>query len=267
MITQLESVFLVRNLWITNLGFLSNRRRISAQAMSTFDSKDRAFSSLTHDELEALNNLDQSIRFHETFSDNEEPESKKTEDDFEDTCSELSDDNSLTFTIPQSYQQFKLPAIPESHETSPDFTEVKGSKSDKKINAGYILFDGTEIRYVNHTTGAPMDSVRATSVSSDRLSSIKSRTSTTTQASDGIPINFYISADDLLGQDDFLKNPPGFSLSPYSRLPTNSHFSLREKLYFFLIGLACAISFNSIYISVAFFREILGDEVLPILGK
>lgn len=233
--------------------------------MSTFDSKNSVFPSLTDDELEALNNLDQSIKFHETVSDNEEPEAKNTKDDFEDTCSELSDDNSLTFTIPQTYQPFKLSAIPESHETSTDFSDEKDFKSDKNINAGYILFDGSDIKYVNYKSGT-MDSVRATSVSSDRFSSIKSRTSTTTQASDSIPINFYISADDLLGQD-YLKNAPGFSLTPYSRLPTNSHFSLREKLYFFLIGLACSVSFNAIYINVAYFRGFMGDQVLPILGK
>ncbi|XP_031564430.1 uncharacterized protein LOC116299850 [Actinia tenebrosa] len=235
--------------------------------MSTFEPKlkDGIFPSLTNEELEALDNLDQSIRFHETFSDSEERETKESEDDFEDTCSELSDDNSLTFTIPQMYNQFKLPVIPESYETSTDFVERKESKSDK-INAGYILFDGSEIKYVNYKETGTMDSVRATSVSSDRFSSIKSRASTTTQTSDSIPINLYISADDLLGQD-FLKNAQGFSLAPYSRLPTNSHFSLREKLYFFLIGLACVISFNSIYISVAFFRGVLGDQVLQILGS
>ncbi|KAK3753484.1 hypothetical protein QZH41_009882, partial [Actinostola sp. cb2023] len=176
------------------------------------------------------------------------------------------DDNSITVNVPPSFHPFKLPAIPETREAGPDYSE-ENNAAERKLNTGYILFDGSEIKYVNSkNVAAHVDSLRGTStLSSEKGSSIRSRASTATQTSE-IPVNFYLSAEELLGYDYLNKNRR-FSVTHYNRLPTNSHFSLREKLYFVLIGMACVISFSAVYISVAYFKPFFGEQVLSMLGS
>ncbi|EDO34818.1 predicted protein [Nematostella vectensis] len=220
--------------------------------------RDMYLPSLTDQELEALESLDQSIRIHDDHHLNEDEEDN------------ISQTYSGDFAIlPLSFQPFKLAAIPETREYKPEITSLPYGDVDeernKKINAGYILFDGSEIKYVNK--GKNTDSVRTSgsgSGGSDRASSIRSHSSTITQASE-IPVNMCMSLDELLGQE-YLKSHPRCSITPYRRLPTKAHFSSSEKVYFFLLGLASTVMFNAIFMSVAYFQDILGVKVLSILG-
>lgn len=213
------------------------------------------FPSLTAEELDALENLDKSIKLHDKEEDAEsfgEDRSVNLTDD---------EDNSITVNVPHTFHPFKLPAIPETRAVEPD---GNGSTQRKK-NSGYIIYDGAEIKYVNTKSGAE-DSIHGTStISSEKGSSVRSRASTATHTSD-IPVNFYLSAEELL-DCDYLNRNRRFSVTPHNRLPTNSHFTLSEKIYFFLIGLACVISFSAVLVSVTFFKPFFGERVLSLIGK
>lgn len=213
------------------------------------------FPTLTTEELDALEKLDKSIKIHED-------DAKQGEESDEDRSVNLTDDeeNTITVNVPHSFHPFKLPAIPESREAEPDT-----NRSQRKMNTGYIIYDGSEIKYVSSKPGH-IDSLRGTStLSSEKGSSIRSRASTATHTSD-IPVNFYLSAEELL-DCDYLNRNRRFSVTHYNRLPTNSHFSITEKLYFFLLGLACVISFSAIFVSVSFFKPFFGDHVLSTIGR
>jgi len=215
------------------------------------------FITFTQDEIDAaLEDLDKSIRLH----DGSDPHTDNSDD--EDKSVSLTDDeyNTISISVPHTFQPFKLPAIPESRAA-----EESTRSSDRQMNTGYIIYDGSEIKYVNNK-GGTIDSIRGTStVSSEKGSSIRSRASTATHTSD-IPVNFYLSAEELL-DCDYLSRNRTFSVTHYNRLPTNSHFTLTEKFYFFLIGLACVVSFSAVMVSVKFFERFFGERVLSLIGK
>lgn len=218
------------------------------------------YPSLTQDEIDALNDLDKSIRLH----DGNDVQTENSNSDDEDKSVNLTDDedNTISINVPHTFQPFKLPAIPESRETA-----ESTRSSNTQMNSGYIIYDGSEIKYVSNQRGT-IDSIRrdgTSTVSSGKGSSIRSRASTATHTSD-IPVNLYLSAEELL-DFDYLSRNRRFSVTHYNRLPTNSHFTLTEKVYFFLIGLACVVSFSAVFVSVKFFEHVFGERVLSLIGK
>lgn len=211
--------------------------------------------SLTELELEALADLDASIRAHDTFI-GDEKKSRPT---------------SVVGT-PSAFHRFASPDLPSSTPKKPLETPVRLHKGNPgkgtfgKINDGYILYDGTEIQYINSNESLAQNSEirtskkaaeRKISVNSDLVNDNVSKLQPTHGSSD----------DDLI-RGDFLAQS-GYSLSHLQRLPTYAHFSIRQKIYFFVLGMAIPLSFNTFHLSLTYFSQtkLFGRAVLSSLGK
>ena len=137
--------------------------------------------------------------------------------------------------------------------------------ASRKLNAGYIIFDGSEIKYIS------TDKTETTTISkpSEELRndcSFRSRTSEHSTHISELASHLNLSSDDLI-RDSFKDTISRLSLTPYKRLPTYVHFSTTEKFYLLAIGAVPSLLLNTFYISVEFFRPFLGKQVLSEIGK
>ncbi|XP_068679476.1 uncharacterized protein [Montipora foliosa] len=193
-----------------------------------------SFSAL---ELQALNYLDESIRFHDTQT--------------EDNCfnnrfgseSRLMDQRNL------SNQVFRTPRESQA----------------KTMNAGYILVDGCEMKYVSS------DKSEDVLTSHDSAFTINGSFEEKTWESSSKPSSAHASQITLITDGVITRALPKdsicrLSLTPYKRLPSCVHFTTLQKLYFIAVGAAPMLTFNASLISVAFFLPILGNHVLSKIG-
>ena len=216
--------------------------------------------SLTELELEAIADLDASIGWydHDAFVDDgakpRTPSSGRSQPDFGDFP-----DSNLPSSTPKVQPPPKPPRRGMAREDSPS-----------RVNAGYILYDGIEIKYIHdsssHTQNPEVTEVNASNLDSKQQDSLRSFSSTLSQVSELKP-KFGSSNDELMRGDFFVQS--GYSLSHHQRLPTYAHFSSRQKFYFFVIGMATLLSFNAFHLSLTYFSQpqLFGRAVLSSLGR
>lgn len=216
--------------------------------MSSHDelSKKLSFTSLTSLELEALNSLDESIRCHETNATNENVQfNKKIERN-----DEKFEDNNTTL-----------------QKSSKQATNYGKARQPGKLNAGFILFDGAEIKYIS-SDGKEAETLSKPQEQFSIDGSFRSKTSesSSTPISD-LPAHLNLSSDDLLMRESFKDTISRISLTPYKRLPTYAHFSTSQKFYLFAIGAATVLAVNAFYMSIAFLLPLLGEQALSEIGR
>ena len=198
--------------------------------------------SFTSLELDALNCLEESIRCHETNAGEDLRFNNKS-----DTKVELSERNDLFKTSPKQ-------TLNHTRESQP-----------QKLNTGYILFDGSEIKYI------PTEKAEEQTVPNhpEKIcidGSFRSRTSESSTHASELPSQLTLSSDDLLMRDSYKDTISRLSLTPYKRLPTYVHFSTLQKFYLLAIGASPVLAWNAFYLSVAFFLPVLGNQVLSEIG-
>lgn len=206
--------------------------------------KKLSFTSLTALELEALNSLDESIRCHETSTSEEVQFDKKLEEKVE----KLERNNVM---------------LQKSSKQANDSTKAN---HPRKLNTGYILFDGAEVKYISTEDSEP----ELPSKPSEQFSiegSFRSRTSETSTHISELPSHLNVSSDDLIIRNSYKDTISRLSLTPHKRLPTYVHFSTVQKFYLFVIGAAPVLAVNAFYMSIAFFLPLLGMEVLSEIGR
>lgn len=213
--------------------------------------------SLTELELEAIADLDASIGWydHDAFVD----DGTKTPvppgspaPDFRDFANS---------NLPSSTPRALPPPKPPRREAT-----ANDSTSSSKVNAGYILYDGTDIKYIQTDSSFTQNpEVNANNAASKQQDSLRSFNSTSTRVSQLKPT--FSSSNDGLIHDHFLTQS-GYSFSHHQRLPTYAHFSIRQKFYFFVIGMATLLSFNAFHLSLTYFSQpqLFGRAVLSSLG-
>ena len=207
--------------------------------------KKLSFTSLTDLELDALNSLDESIRCHETTDVEDVRFDKRLQNQVE----KLERRNTVTFQ--------------KSSKQATDSTEAS---HPRKLNTGYILFDGAEIKYISTDESEPelppkpSEQVRVEG-------SFRSGTSESSTHVSELPSHLNLSSDDLIMRDSFKDTIAGISLTPHKRLPTYVHFSTMQKLYLFFVGAVPVLPVNAFYISIAFFLPILGKQSLSEIGR
>lgn len=209
--------------------------------------KKLSFTSLTNLELEALNSLDESIRCHETNANENVQFDKKLERKVEQN-EHIS--NAVTFKKP-----------------SKQATDSVEATQPRKLNTGYILFDGAEIKYISTDE---TEVVQTLSKPSENLcidGSYQSRTSESLTHISELPSQLNLSSDDLLMRDSYKDTISRISLTPHKRLPTYAHFSTMQKFYLFAIGAAPVLAVNTFYMSIAFFLPVLGKQALSEIGR
>lgn len=222
------------------------QQRHSNTEMSSSDEafKKLSFTSLTALELEALNSLDESIRCHETSTIEEVQFDKR----FEQKVEQL-ERNNVTFQ--------------KSSKQANDSTKAS---HPRKLNAGYILFDGAEIKYISTEDSEP-DLLSKPSEQFSIEGSFRSRTSESSTYMSELPSHLNVSSDDLIIRDPYKDTISRLSLTPHKRLPTYVHFSTVQKFYFFVIGAAPVLAINAFYMIIAFFLPLLGKQVLSEIGR
>lgn len=194
--------------------------------------------SFTSLEIDALNCLEETINSHEMNSDDGDQ-------------------------FPADHLEPKAESISEQN-SQPCANSTRACAS-RKLNAGYIIFDGSEIKYISTgktettTTSKPSEELR-------NDCSFRSRTSDHSTHISELASHLNLSSDDLI-RDSFKDTISRLSLTPYKRLPTYVHFSTTEKFYLLAIGAVPSLLLNAFYISVAFFRPFLGKQVLSEIGK
>lgn len=201
--------------------------------------------SFTSLELDALNCLDASIRSHETNVEEDIQFSNK----FETGKGEALERNNV-------FQK-------SSKQTLSDSTR---ESQPRKLNTGYILFDGSEIKYIStDETGENIVSKPSEELCID--GSFRSRTTEGPTHVSELASHLNVSSDDLIVRDPFKDTISPISLTPYKRLPTYVHFSTAQKFYLLAIGAAPVLTLNAFYMSVAFFLPILSHQVLSEIGR
>lgn len=211
--------------------------------------------SLTELELEAIADLDASIRGHDTFL----FDGKKSQ------ASSIVASPSLFHRVAKSDLSSSTPRTPpEWPGTANKENSSQGSLG--KINAGYILYDGHEIQYISSSESQSSDVNPIKEASRQNDDSVRSCNSSLAPVSKQQLA--YGSNDKDFISNDFLSQS-GYSLSHMQRLPTYAHFSIRQKIYFFLIGMAVILSFNTFHLSLTYFSlpQLFGKTVLSSLGK
>lgn len=207
--------------------------------------KSLSFTSLTDLELDALNSLDESIRCHET-TDNEDIQLNKR---LQENVEQLERRNTVTF-----------------QKSSKQATDSTKASHPRKLNSGYILFDGAEIKYISTDESEP-ELLPKPSEQVCVEGSFRSGTSESSTHISELPSHLNLSSDDLLMRDSFKDTISRISLTPHKRLPTYVHFSTMQKLYLFSIGVVPVLAVNAFYISIAFFLPVLGKQVLSEIGR
>lgn len=206
--------------------------------------KKLSFTSLTDLELEALSSLDESIRCHEANTIEEVQFNKRLE---------------------EKVEQLEQSSVP-SQKSSKQATDSMKTGHPRKLNTGYILFDGAEIRYISTDDSEPeLLSKRSEQQYTD--GSFRSRTSESSAHISELPSHLDLSSDDLLMRDSYKNTVTRISLTPHKRLPTYVHFSTIQKFYLFAIGAAPVLTVNAFYMSMAFFLPLLGKQVLSEIGR
>ena len=200
--------------------------------------------SLSELEFEALSHLDESISF------------------YEESNQHLRDDQGPDAELSKTLEPGALFSL--HNERGRVFAEPK------QLNAGYILFDGVEIKYVSKSTSPETFSnkkPRAGKMNEDAVGegSIRNNVTSFTRVSE-LDTHLNISSDELLAED-FLNSFPRISLTVSKRLPTCAYLSPAQKFYMFVTGLATVSAFNAFYVSLAYFTTLLGDSVLSTIGE
>ena len=200
--------------------------------------------SFTSLELDALNSLEESIRCHETNVDNNAQFNDRFEAKIEPV---LVQNNMFTNSSKQSVNQS---------------TRVN---QPRKLNTGYILFDGSEIKYIStNETKARTISKPPQELCID--GTLQSRTSENSTHVSELASHLNLSSDVLI-RDSFKDTTSRISLTPYKRLPTYVHFSTVEKFYLLAIGAVPVLTLNAFYVSMAFFLPVLEKQVLSEMGR
>ncbi|KAK2557370.1 hypothetical protein P5673_020483 [Acropora cervicornis] len=176
------------------------------------DFEELSFASL---EIEALNYLDESIRCHETTIGGGEFASEDR----------IWEKGKLAKQILDSPRELHFP----------------------KLNSGYIVFDGCEMKYVS------CDKSEKLLASSTEFSSALSSQLTST-------------SDDSLFRQPSKDSICRLSMAPYKRLPSYVYFTALQKCSLIAVGAAPVLTLNAFFISVAFFLPILGNQVLSEIG-
>ena len=200
--------------------------------------------SFTSLEIDALNCLEETIKSHEMNSDDGD---QFPADDLEPKAESISEQNSMFNNLSQ----------PCANSTR--------ACASRKLNAGYIIFDGSEIKYIS-TGKTETTTISKPSEELRNDCSFRSRTSDHSTHIFELASHLNLSSDDLI-RDSFKDTISRLSLTPYKRLPTYVHFSTIEKFYLLAIGAVPSLLLNTFYISVAFFRPFLGKQVLSEIGK
>lgn len=203
--------------------------------------KKLSFTSLTNLELEALNSLDESIRCHETNANDKKLERKVEQNEHS--------SNAVTFKKP-----------------SKQATDSVEATQPRKLNTGYILFDGAEIKYIS-TDETEVETLSKPSENLCIDGSYQSRTFESLTHISELPAQLNLSSDDLLMRDSYKDTISRISLTPHKRLPTYAHFSTMQKFYLFAIGAAPVLAVNTFYMSIAFFLPVLGKQALSEIGR
>ena len=214
--------------------------------LSSYDEefKKLSFTSLTDLELDALNSLDESIRCHETTDIEDVQFNKRSQNKVE----QLERRNTVTF-----------------QKLSKQATDSTKASHPRKLNAGYILFDGAEIKYISTDESEP-ELLPKPSEQACVEESFRSGTSESSTHISELPSHLNLSSDDLIMRDSFKDTISRISLTPHKRLPTYVHFSTMQKLYLFLVGAVPVLAVNAFYMSIAFFLPILGKQSLSVIG-
>lgn len=206
--------------------------------------KKLSFTSLTDLELDALNSLDETIRCHETTDFEDVQFDKRLQNKVE----KLERRNTVTF-----------------QKSSKQVTDSTKASHPRKLNTGYILFDGAEIKYISTDESEPDLPVKP----SEQVcaeGSFRSGTSESSTHVSELPSHLNLSSDDLIMRDSFKDTISRISLTPHKRLPAYVHFSTMQKLYLFLVGAVPVLAVNAFYISIAFFLPVLGKQSLSEIG-
>lgn len=221
--------------------------RFSAISIMAFENHELALSTYNDGfekmsyislELDAINCLEESIRCHETRP--------------AENANHVSD------------RKF-LREIELSERDNLSKQDSTRKSQPQKVNAGYILFDGSEIQYIStDKTGEPMVSKPPEKFSSD--GSFHSRTSESSTRISELASHLTLSSNELFVRDSFRDTISRLSLTPYKRLPTNVHFSMLQKFYLLATGAAPVLTINTFYLSVAFLQPVLGNQVLSAIG-
>lgn len=200
--------------------------------------------SFTSLEIDALNCLEETIKCHEVNLDDGD---QFHADNLEPKAESISEHNSMFNNLPKPCA---------------DSTRACASR---KLNAGYIIFDGSEIKYIS-TGKTETTTISKPSEELRNDCSFRSRTSEHSTQTFELAPHLNLSSDDLI-RDPFKDTISRLSLAPYKRLPTYVHFSTAEKFYLLAIGAVPSLLLNTFYISVEFFRPFLGKHVLSEIGK
>ena len=207
--------------------------------------KKLSFTSLTDLELDALNSLDESIRCHETPDIEDVQFDKRLQNKVE----KLERRNTVTFQ--------------KSSKQATDSTPK--ASHPRKLNTGYILFDGAEIKYISTDESEPELPSNPEQVCVE--GSFRSGTSESSTHASELPSHLNLSSEDLIMRNSFKDTISRISLTPHKRLPTYVHFSTLQKLYLFFVGAVPVLAVNAFYISIAFFLPILGKQSLSEIGR
>lgn len=207
--------------------------------------KKLSFTSLTDLELDALNSLDESIRCHETTDIEDVQFNKRLQNKVE----QLERRNTVTF-----------------QKSSKQATDSTKASHLRKLNTGYILFDGAEIKYISTDESEP-ELLPKPSEQACVDGSFRSGTSESSTRISELPSHLNLSSDDLIMRDSFKDTISRISLTPHKRLPTYVHFSTMQKVYLFFVGAVPVLAVNAFYISTAFFLPILGKRSLSEIGR
>lgn len=207
--------------------------------------KKLSFTSLTDLELDALNSLDESIRCHETTDIEDVQFNKRLQNKVE----QLERRNTVTF-----------------QKSSKQATDSTKASHLRKLNTGYILFDGAEIKYISTDESEP-ELLPKPSEQACVDGSFRSGTSESSTRISELPSHLNLSSDDLIMRDSFKDTISRISLTPHKRLPTYVHFSTMQKLHLFFVGAVPVLAVNAFYISIAFFLPILGKQSLSEIGR
>lgn len=207
--------------------------------------KKLSFTSLTDLELDALNSLDESIRCHETTDIEDVQFNKRLQNKVE----QLERRNTVTF-----------------QKSSKQATDSTKASNPRKLNTGYILFDGAEIKYISTDESEP-ELLPKPSEQACVDGSFRSGTSESSTRISELPSHLNLSSDDLIMRDSFKDTISRISLTPHKRLPTYVHFSTMQKVYLFFVGAVPVLAVNAFYISTAFFLPILGKQSLSEIGR
>lgn len=184
-------------------------------------------------EIEALNYLDESIRCHETTIGG----GKFASED------RIREKGKLAKQILDSPRELQFP----------------------KLNSGYIVFDGCEMKYVSSDKSeTPLKQHGNFFI--DGIFQ-ENTLGSSTEFSSALASQLTSASDDSLLRLPSKDGICRLSMAPNKRLPSCGHFTALQKCFLLAVGAAPVLTFNAFFISVAFFLPILGNQVLSEIGK